>query len=204
MLEAGLAVTIVVVTIVVVTAAVPAAALELDPQLQEIRTLLREKRYPLALESLRLIARQIQELRLEAVAPTFPAPPAGWAVEPALSLLEEDEIWSRRIHAHRAYTAAGPARIEIVIDVNSPFAPAAALSFNPLAVAGDPQARIAELGGEKALVRFNPDAGEGSVSVLLGRDILVRATGRGIASIEVLADIARRVDYPYLRTLSSP
>jgi len=183
----------------VVTAAVPVGALDLDPQLQEIRTLLRERRYPLALESLRLIARQIQELRLETVAPAFPPAPGGWRELPALSLLEEDEIWSSRIHAQRSYSAPGPARMEIVIDVRSPHAAAAALSFNPLAVAGDPRARIADIGGEKALIRFNPDAGEALVTVLPTRDILVKAMGRGIASAEVLVDLLRRVDYRRLR-----
>ena len=97
---------------------VDARAQGLDPQLQEIRTLLREKRFPLALESLRLVARQIQDLRLETVAPAFPAAPAGWTVLPALSLLEEDEIWSNRIAAQRTYvTAPTPARIDLTIDV---------------------------------------------------------------------------------------
>ena len=115
----------------------------LDPQLQEIRTLIREKRYPLALESLRLVARQIQDLRLETVAPAFPAAPAGWTALPALSLLEEDEIWSNRIAAQRSYVAApGPARVDITIDVHSPFGPAVALSFNPIVLTGDPLSRL--------------------------------------------------------------
>ncbi|MDP1602765.1 MAG: hypothetical protein Q8M03_05815, partial [Legionella sp.] len=121
---------IVCVFLVCVFAAVPAGAQGLDPQLQEIRTLLREKRYPLALESLRLVARQIQDLRLEAVAPAFPAAPDGWSALPALSLVEEDEIWSSRITAQQVYVATpGPARMDLTIDVHSPFGPAVALSF---------------------------------------------------------------------------
>jgi hypothetical protein len=171
--------------------------------LQEIRTLIREKRYPIALESLRLVARQIQDLRLEAVAPAFPAAVSGWTTLPPLSLLEEDEIWSSRLNAQQSYVAVpGPARIDVAIDVHTPFGPAAALSFNPLVLAGDPLARLVPVGSESALVRFNPDTGEGELRVLLGRETLVTIRGRGIASPDVLLELARRVDYPLLRRTS--
>ncbi len=182
---------------------VPAGAQDLDLQFQEIRTLVREKRYPLALESLRLVARQIQDLRLETIAPAFPAAPAGWTALPALSLLEEDEIWSSRMLAHRSYVASpGPARMDLTIDVHSPFGPAALLGFNPLALAGDRLARLIEVGGEKGLLRFNPDTGEGELRVLVGRETLVTARGRGISSPETLVDLARGVDFALLRLKS--
>lgn len=186
-------------------AADPAGAQGLDLQLQEIRTLILEKRYPLALESLRLVARQIQDLRLEAVAPAFPAAPAGWTALPALSLLEEDEIWSNRIAAQRVYVAVpGPARLEITIDLHSPFGPAVSLSFNPIVLAGDPLSRLVPIGGETALLRFNPDTGEGELRVLVGPETLVTARGRGIGSPEILIDLARMVDYPLLHRMSNP
>jgi len=182
---------------------ITAVAQGLDPQLQEIRTLIREKRFPLALESLRLVARQIQDLRLESVAPAFPAAPAGWTALPALSLLEEDEIWSNRIAAQRSFVAAStPARIDLTIDVHTPFGPAVALSFNPIVVLGDPLSRLVPIGSEKALVRFNPDTGEGELRVLVGRETLVTARGRGIPAPELLIELARGVDYSLLRRAS--
>lgn len=187
-------------TLVCTLATVPGGAQELDSQLQEIRTLVREKRYPLALESLRLIALQIQDLRLEVVAPAFPEPPAGWNASRPLSLLEEDEIWTDRIAAQRTYNAqSGTARMEITIDLHSPLGPVVALSFNPLAIAADPQSRLVEVGGEKGRLVYNPATGEGELRVLLGRETLVTAAGRGIFSAETLLDLARRVDYALLR-----
>jgi len=189
--------------LVCVLAAVPAGAQGLELQLQEIRTLILEKRYPLALESLRLVARQIQDLRLESVVPAFPAAPAGWTALPPLSLLEEDEIWSNRIAAQRAYVAVpGPARLEITIDLHSPFGPAVALSFNPLVLTGDPLSRLVPIGSETALLRFNPDTGEGELRVLIGRETLVTAKGRGIISPEILINLAHGVDYALLRHTS--
>lgn len=186
-------------------AAAPAIGLGLEPQLQEIRTLIREKRYPLALESLRLVARQIQDLRLETVAPAFPAVPAGWTALPALSLLDEEEIWSNRITAQRAYLASpGPARVTVAIDVHSPFGPAVAMHFNPIVLTGDPLSRLLPIGTETALLRFNPDTGEGELRVLVGRDTLVTLRGRGILSPDILVDLARGVDYSLLRHTSGP
>jgi hypothetical protein len=189
--------------LVCVLTAVPVGAQGLDLQLQEIRTLILEKRYPLALESLRVVARQIQDLRVETVAPAFPAAPAGWTALPALSLLEEDEIWSSRIAAQRAYVAVpGPARLEISIDLHSPFGPAVAMSFNPLVLTGDPQSRLVPIGSETGLLRFNPDTGEGELRVLVGPDTLVTARGRGIGSPEILTGFAIGVDYPLLHRIS--
>ena len=184
-------------------AAFPAASQGLDPQLQEIRTLIREKRYPLALESLRLIARQIQDLRVEAVLPAFPAPPAGWTAQTALSLLEEGEIWGTRITVERSYIAVpGPARVDVTIDVNTPLGPATTRAFNPLLLTGDTLSRIVPIGQEKALLRYNPDTGEGELRVLVGRETLVTAHGRGIPDGDVLVNLARGVDYPLLRRAS--
>ncbi len=181
----------------------PAGAQGLDPQLQEIGTLIREKRYPLALESLRLVARQIQELRLENVAPAFPAAPAGWTALPALSLLEEDEIWNNRIVALRSYVASpGAARVDLTIDLNTPLGPEVALRFNPVLLTGDPLSSLVPIGNDAALVRFNPDTGEGELRVLVGRVTLVTARGRGILSPGILIDLARKVDFPLLQRAS--
>jgi hypothetical protein len=187
----------------VVLAVGPAWAQEIDPQLQEIRTLVREKRYPIALESLRLVARQIQDLRLGAVSPAFPPAPAGWTALPPLSLLEEDEIWSSRLAAQRPYAAAaGTARLDITIDVHSPAGPAVSLSFNPVVVAGDPRSQLVPVGTETALLRFNPDTGEADLRVLIGKDTLVTVRGRGIATPDILISLARGVDFTLLRRAS--
>jgi hypothetical protein len=183
--------------------AAAADAQGLDPQLQEIRTLIQEKRYPLALESLRLVARQIQDLRLETIAPAFPAAPDGWTALPALSLLEEGEIWSSRITAQRSYaSASAPARVDVTFDVNSPFGPAVAMSFNPLSLSGDPRSRLVPVGQEQGLLRFNPDTSEGELRVLIGRETLVTIRGRGISSPDLLVGLARGVDYVLLRRTS--
>ncbi len=182
---------------------VPAGAQASAPQLQEIRTLIREKRYPLVLESLRLVARQIQDLRLETVVPAFPAPPDGWTALPALSLLEEDEIWSNRITAQRSYLATpGPARVDLTIDVHTPFGPLVAMSFNPLVLSADRLSRLVPIGSETALLRFNPDTGEGELRVLIGRETLFTARGRGILSPEILIGLARGVDFALLHRTS--
>jgi hypothetical protein len=148
------------------------------------------------------VARQIQDLRLGALAPAFPEPPPGWTATPPLSLLEEDDVWSDRLVAQVAYApAAGAARVDLVIDVNSPHAPAAALALSPLVPLADPGTRIRVIAGERARVRFVADAGEGEVRILLGGGTLVTARGRGIESAESLVPLVERVDFALLRAL---
>lgn len=184
----------------VAAGAAPVHAQELDLQLQEIRVLLKEKRYPLALESLRLVARQIQDLRLEAVTPAFPEAPPGWTATPPLSLLEEGDVWSDRVEAQRTYApSSGQSRVDLVIELHSPLAPAVALSLNPLVTAADPQSRIVDVAGHRGSARFAPDTGEGEVRVLLGRETLITARGRGIAGVEPLLELVGRVDFAFLR-----
>lgn len=179
----------------------PALGADLDAQLQEIRTLLREKRYPLALESLRFTARQIQELRAEEIKPFFPDAPSGWTASLPISLLDEGEVWSNRIEARRNYLKdGGGAKIELTIDLHSPLIPAVALGFNPLFVAADPSLKLIEIGAEKAQLHVNPDTGEGVLRILVGGEILVHLSGRGLGSPDALIDLARRIDLTSLRT----
>ena len=90
----------------------------------------------------------------------------------------------------------------MTIDLHSPFGPAVALSFNPIVLTGDPLSRLVPIAGETALLRFNPDTGEGELRVLVGRETLVTARGRGIISPEILIGFARGIDYPLLHRIS--
>ena len=173
----------------------------LEAQILEVRALVREKRYPIALESLRLIARSIQELRLEEVRPAFPAAPPGWTAGELVSLAAEQEPWSRRIEARREYRRLdGTARISMTLDLHSPWIPTVSLSLNPLYVAGDGLARLVEVSGEKARLGFAPDSGDGDLRVILDGKVLVTLAGRGLASGETLVDLARAIDFDLLRT----
>jgi hypothetical protein len=183
----------------------PAAAAEpdLDALLGEVRTLVREKRYPLALDSLRLLARQLQDLRLDEIRAAFPEPGAGWQAEPAAGLLGDDEVWGRRVEGRRTYVRqGGDARIDLTIDLRSPLGPAVALSFNPLYVSGDPLARVVTVGGEQGLLRVFPDTGDADLRILAGREILVTLVGRGVRGPQPLLDLARHIDFPLLRSRS--
>lgn len=174
---------------------------DLDAQLQEVRILLREKRYPLALESLRFIARQIQDRRMEEIRGLFPEPTGGWTASSPISLLDEREIWGTRVEARRSYLReGGGAKVDLTIGLQSPLVPTVSLAFNPLFVAGDPLAKLVDVGGEKGLLRFTPDTGEGELRIIVGRDALVTFSGRGLSVGEELTGFARLLDFPALRS----
>jgi hypothetical protein len=174
---------------------------DLDGQLLEVRTLLQERRYPLALESLRYIARQVQDLRMGEIRALFPEPTGGWTASPPISLLDEHEIWGTRVEARRSYLQeGGGSKVELTIGAQSPLVPTVLLGFNPLFVAGDPLARLVEVGGEQGLLRFSPDTGEGELRIVIGRDLLVTCSGRGLSSGDALVAFARLLDFPALRS----
>ncbi|HEY5999834.1 MAG TPA: hypothetical protein VI078_11130 [bacterium] len=183
-----------------VLAAAPVPAQDLGLQLDEIRALVREKRYPLALESLRLIARQVQDLRVGAIAPAFPPAPPGWTAGAPLSLLGDADVWSGRLEAVRSYTPeAGGARIDLILDLHSPLAPATALGLSALIPAADPTARLREIAGQPARVRFVPDTGEGEVRMLVAPDTVVTARGGGLTAADPLVRLVEGIDFAALR-----
>lgn len=182
-----------------------AAAQDLDFHLEEVRRLIEEKAYVTALEDLRFIAQQVQDLRLAEASPLFPEPPPGWTADRPLRTSAEDEIWSRRLQVQRRYVPErGSGRIECLFDFYSPLIPKASLSINPVMVAGDPRAEIVDLRGNRARLWFNADTGEGELLVVIGGRVLVSLTGKGIDSRDVLREFALRLDLPRLASWAPP
>ncbi len=143
--------------------------------------LVREKRYPLALESLRLLARQIQDARLGEVVQAFPEAPPGWTATPVISLLADDEIWSSRLVGRRTYLReSGALKVDLTIDIRSPLAPAAAMGLNPVFANADPR-RACGRGGPARPAAPLSGRRRGELRILVGREALVTITGRGIA-----------------------
>lgn len=172
---------------------------ELDAQIQEIRTLLREKRYPLALEGLRFVARRVQDLRAAEIRPAFPAAPAGWRVGDPFALAHEEDVWERRLEVRASYLREdGGARIDVTVDLNSPLAPLAALELNPVVVAADPRVRVVDVAGRPGRLRFNPDTGSAELRVILDGRSLLTVSGRGLGKGEDLLELARAVDFVLL------
>jgi len=169
----------------------------LEAQVSEFRALVGAGRYLRALEELRHIARQVQEQRLLAIRPLFPAPPPGWTAAAPASSAGQEEAWSRRLAARREYRREEDgAIVEITLDYHGPELAGAALAFNPLFVVGDARARLLEVGGQKARATFDPGTGDGDLRIILGREVLVTVRGRHLPSDAPLADFAARLDLP--------
>lgn len=181
------------------------AAEELDAELAEIRLLAREKRYPLALEGLRLAARRIQDLRVLQLAPAFPGPPGGWTATEVFGPPAEDGGFDLRVVATRTYRRDdGGARVEARADLRSPDAPAVGLEGNPLALADEPDARPVEVGPAAGVLRFFPDTGQAELRLLAAGGIVISLSGRGLSSGEQLLELARGFDLALLRSLAAP
>ena len=179
----------------------PLGAQQLDVLLDEIEQLIADKDFTTALEDLKFLAQQIQDLRLREAAAFFPEAPEGWMADEALRTSREEEPWSRRLEARRRYLPAkGTGKVEIAFDFHSSLLPAVTMSLNPVYIAGDRFSESFEQAGWPGRIHFNSDTGEGEILLIVDRRILVTVLGRGIAGRAVLQEFISLVD---LRTLSS-
>lgn len=183
----------------------PTALGDLKGQLDEIRHLIREKNYLTALEDLKFIAQQIQDLRLTEVQPLFPEAPEGWLAEEPLRTSSEDDPWNRRLEVRRKYLPSeGAGKVEIVFDFYSPLLPAVTMSLNPVYIAGDPLFEAVEMGGFPGRLQFNPDTGEGELLLVLEEPVLLSVVGRGIKGPSVLREFASLIDLDALSAFTIP
>ncbi len=181
------------------------AARDLSVQIEEVRRLVLEKKFVTALEDLKFIAQQIQDLRLSEVQPLFPEPPPGWETAPAVRTSREGEFWSRRLEVRKTYRPeSGVGKVEVIYDFFSPLIPSISISLNPVYIASDTQAEAIEYAGAPGRLRYTPDTGEGELVLILDNRILVTVLGRGIPSRSALRDFAGLVSYSSLKVFSPP
>ena len=178
---------------------------DLKGQLDEILHLIREKNYLTALEDLKFIVQQIQDLRLAEVQPLYPEAPEGWLAEAPLRTSSEDDFWSRRLEVRRKYLPSeGAGKVEIIFDFYSPLLPAVTMSLNPVYIAGDPLSEAVKMGGFPGRLQFNPDTGEGELLLVLEEPVLLSIVGRGIKGQSVLREFASLIDLDALTAFTSP
>lgn len=181
------------------------AARDLSVQIEEVQRLVLEKKFVTALEDLKFIAQQIQDLRLSEVQHLFPEPPPGWEAAPAVRTSREGESWSRRLEARKTYLPeSGMGKVEVIYDFFSPLIPSVSISLNPVYLASDTQAEAIEYDGAPGRLRYTPDTGEGELVLILDNRILITVLGRGISSRSVLRDFAGLIGYSSLKVFSPP
>ena len=181
------------------------AARDLGVQIKEVQRLILEKKFVTALEDLKFIAQQIQDLRLFEVQHLFPEPPPGWEASPAVRTSRGGEFWSRRLEVRKTYLPeSGMGKVEVIYDFFSPLIPSVSISLNPVYIASDTQADAVEYDGAPGRLRYTPDTGEGELVLILDNRILVTILGRGISSRSVLRDFAGLVSYSSLKVFSPP
>ena len=139
----------------------------------------------------------------EALAATFPAPPAGWTVEAkaepaaaAIPLVGGNMVG----RTYRAPDGAGS--IEAQLLTGGGFLQGLAGMFmNPALLAAQPNARRVRIGREDAVVSYDPAQRSAQLVLDLGGRGTVMVEGRNLDSGEPLVDLARRWDLAKAREL---
>ena len=169
---------------------------EIGDQLDQARQYYEEGDLPGAIGELEFVLQALRGRVTEALAATFPAPPAGWTVE------AKDDQASGTIPfvggnmVGRTYRAPdGAASIEVQLMTGGGFLQGLAGMFmNPTMLAAQPNAKRVRVGRENAVVTYDPAERSGQLVLDLGGKGTVMIEGKNLDSGDPMVDLAQRWD----------
>ncbi|MGE5506481.1 MAG: hypothetical protein ACM31L_18810 [Actinomycetota bacterium] len=142
---------------------------------------------------------ELQDRLGKGLADYLPPALAGWQAEaPEIQGLNEV---GGGLSVSRAFLR-NDASLNASLILDSPaVAAAAALFTNPAAAAAQPNLRPVKIGGEDALLRWDPANKAGEVTMVLGGRVLLQIEGDNLAQSETLLDAAKGWNIAGIRKL---
>jgi hypothetical protein len=173
-----------------------------DPVLvsiEEATEFYREGNYSEAVTSLNLAVQQIQEKKGSTLADLLPEPLEGWTAEAAQPEVAAAAMLGGGLRVERTYRR-DQASVQIQIVSDSPMLQAIMMMFaNPMFASAD-GGRMERFGRQKAIVKFDPESGRGSINAVVANRLLISLDSRG-ASEEELRSYAAAVDFEKIAAL---
>ena len=153
-------------------------------------------KYNEAIKELEFAAQMVRQKQAKQLEAVFPAPLADWSARKPKVQVAGRAFLGGGISASRVYEK-GDARITIEITMNSPLLQTF-LGFvgNPMFVGPDQQ--LVRVQGHRALLKFDPSAKSGELTLAVERKVLVAVRGRGIDSEEALLGYANGIHFQKL------
>ncbi len=154
-------------------------------------------RYSEAIKELDFAAQLIRQKKAKQLEEVFPAPLSGWQAQKPRVQVAGRAFLGGGISAQRAYTK-NEARVQIEITMNNPMLQTfLGLIGNPMFVG--PNQQLVRVQGEPALLKYDPSAKSGELSLALERKVFISVRGSGIDSQDVLLSYANRINFQKLR-----
>lgn len=143
---------------------------------------------------------EVQDRLGRALFETLPPPPSGWEADPP-ELQGLGQVGGG-LSVTRAYSK-GEASLNASLFLDSPAVEAASvLVSNPAAVAAQPNTRHVKVGGDDALLRFDPSTKSGEITVVLNNRVLLEIEGDNVAGSDVLIEAAKGWNVPRIRAIA--
>ncbi|MBF0334706.1 MAG: hypothetical protein HQL40_13845 [Alphaproteobacteria bacterium] len=131
------------------------------------------------------------------LAPLMPKPPNGWEA----SQVDFDSLGvvGGGLTVSRGY-AKGDAVMNATLILDNPAALAASdLGVDPKTVAGLPGVQVVKIGGQDAILRWEPEGRAGGVVMTLGDRVLLQVDGSDISGPDMLVQLMKGWDFGGIR-----
>ncbi len=176
-------------------AAMPAAvwADAVQDSIEAARKAYEAGRYGEAVRELEFAAQMIRQKKAGMLRAVFPEPLPGWKAAPPRIQVAGRALLGGGVSASRAYTK-GEARVTVEIAMNNPLLQTfLGIVDNPMFVGPDQQ--LVRVQGHRGLLKFDPAARSGELTIAHERKVLITIRGQGIASGDVLLAYGNRLDF---------
>ena len=190
---------VVCVSIALVAFCTPAYADDVTVSINEALEYYKDGKYTDAVESLNYASRLIQQKKGELLESFLPQPLSGWTAESATSESAGAAMFGGGVATQRQYRK-GSSSVLVQIITDSPLLQGVMMMFsNPMFAASD-GGKLERIGGEKAIVKFDPANKDGEIKIVVANRFLVSIEGSDVTR-EDLTGYAGAMDYKKMATI---
>ena len=191
--------TLAVCTMAVLTLKTAVFADEVSDYINEALKSYKDGKFTEAVDSLNFAEQLIQQKKSAGPEGFLPNPLKGWKAEAATNTAAGNAMMGGGISAERSYTK-GDSSVKVQIVADSPLLQGVMMMMsNPMFAASD-GGKVERIGGQKAVIKYNPVDKNGDVKIVVANRFLVTVEGSGITDAD-LKEYAKAIDYTKLATL---
>ena len=177
----------------------PGYADDITVSINEALQYYKDGKYTDAVESLNYASRLIQQKKGEFLESFLPQPLSGWTAESATSESAGAAMFGGGVATQRQYRK-GSSSVLIQIITDSPLLQGVMMMFsNPMFAASD-GGKLERIGGEKAIVKFDPANKNGEIKIVVANRFLVSIEGTEVTR-EDLKGYASTIDYKKMASI---
>jgi len=156
--------------------------------------------YTGAVASLDYAAQLIRQKKGDQIASLLPKPMEGWEVIDSTSQSLGMAMFGGGVTAERQYRK-GRSIVTISIMTDSPIIQSVMMMLSNPMLAGAGGAKLRKIGGQKAIVDYDPVAETGEIKIVITNKYFITVKGTGVKSEELIA-YAGAIDFNKIMSLS--